>query len=152
MRATPQACDCAGIPWCGAAAPPRQRQGVGEQCPQGTILAEAEKAKHGDCGTAARDCLPTDVGAPMANHGDCGRIERVPNQTVPPDLAPGSQLGLCGSAWCPPPLVSTAAPIMVAPEGSGATARRPLHTGGAGSGARVPTRWLHQARCSPPLR
>src|SRR5205085_12154094 len=33
------ACDCVGSPCGGAAAPPPPRQGVGEQCPQGTMLA-----------------------------------------------------------------------------------------------------------------
>src|SRR5947209_4428326 len=42
------ACDCAGAPCGGAAAPPPPHQGVGEQCPQGTMLAG--RANPADCG------------------------------------------------------------------------------------------------------
>jgi tetratricopeptide (TPR) repeat protein len=46
-----EACDCAGTPCGGAAAPPRPDAGVEEQCPQGTMLAG--RATCADCGRQA---------------------------------------------------------------------------------------------------
>jgi ATP-binding cassette, subfamily C, bacterial CydC len=47
------ACDCAGTPCGGAAAPPRPDAGGGEQCPQGTMLAG--RAAYADCGREQAD-------------------------------------------------------------------------------------------------
>src|ERR687887_2260798 len=63
-----QACACAGTPCGGAAAPPPPDAGVGEQCPQGTMLAErANLYKHflAHCRASAADIVCQDSSANM---------------------------------------------------------------------------------------
>src|SRR5438067_3546937 len=68
-----QACDCAGTPCSAAAAPPPPDAGVGEQCPQGTMLAG--RAAHADCGRRTR--LQTHPLNPALDvHGPTGHHRR----------------------------------------------------------------------------
>src|SRR5947209_17807011 len=75
------ASNCAGTPCGGAAAPPPPDAGVGEQCPQGTMLAG------------------------RANYADCGRVGRVPHQTLPPDPALVAYDDLAHTCGAPVPVI-----------------------------------------------